>query len=160
MDRDTEETVDRAASPQGALRAPEVWTSGLVTLALCLYRLDARQFWRDEQATWWVVQLSDTAFRQMLQSVDAVMAPYYLIERALVSVWGDSPFVMRLPSALAMGAAGAFMAAVAGRLIGTSGVKSGRERTFAWFSGLAFATIPSISYYGQRASRRGRTSSR
>jgi len=89
----------------------------------------------------------------MLQTVDAVMAPYYLLERAVVLLFGDSPFAMRLPSAAFMGMSAALVSLVGTRTMRLTGLPAeGRNAKAAGFyAGLLFAAIPSISYYGQES---------
>lgn len=125
----------------------------LCTLALCLLDLGSRQAWRDEQMTWWVTTLPHDGFLLLLSTVDAVMAPYYVLQRGLVALVGDDIVVMRAPSALAMGLAGGLVSAFVIRLLRLAGNVRERDgsRGVGLTAGLCFALIPSVSYYGQEA---------
>ncbi|MEU2628900.1 glycosyltransferase family 39 protein [Kitasatospora sp. NPDC007106] len=114
----------------------------LLTLALGVRGSARPQLWRDEYATWSAATRSTGELFDMLQHVDAVSGAYYLFMHYWIAVLGDSPAVMRLPSALAMTGAAVFVALTARKMFDT--------RT-ALFAGLLFAVVPSISRYAQEA---------
>src|SRR5262249_52801692 len=79
---------------------------------------------------------------ELLHNFDAYNGLYYLLLHYWMSVFGDSVFAMRLPSALAMAAAAGCVTHI------------GRQMFCAragLFAGLAFAAMPSVSAYAQQA---------
>ena len=110
------------------------------TLALMLWRITIPSYWRDEGATLEAVRRPFGALIRMLGHTDAVHGAYYMIIWVVVRLGGSSEFSTRLPSALAMAAAAAAVAAIGRRLV------SPRAGLFA---GLIFAALPEISWYGQ-----------
>ena len=100
------------------------------------------QLWRDEFATWTAATRSIPQLWGMLHTTDAVLGVYYIGLHFWITVFGDSPTAMRLPSVIAMVITAALVAAIGRRLAGN----------FAGLtSGLVFALIPSVSRYGQEA---------
>ncbi|PBC79390.1 mannosyltransferase [Streptomyces sp. TLI_235] len=118
-----------------------IWPT-LLMLALGVRGSSRPQLWRDELATWSAATRSTGEILDMLQHVDAVSGAYYLLMHFWIGVFGDSPAVFRLPTALALAGAAAFTTLAARRLFDT--------RT-ALFAGVLFATIPSISRFAQEA---------
>jgi mannosyltransferase len=114
----------------------------LLTLGVCLWDIEARQVWRDEHSTWWAASLPPRALIHLLSQLDAVIAPYYLLMRGVLSVFGDSPLALRLPSALAMAASAGLLALLGQRLF---------DARVGLYAGLLFALLPSITRYGQEA---------
>ena len=113
-----------------------------VTLAVMLWRITLPSYWRDEGATLSAVQRPFGDLIRMLGNVDAVHGAYYMIIWLAVRLGGSGELVTRLPSALAMAAAAAGVAAIGRRLV------SPRAGLLA---GLVLATLPEISFYGQDA---------
>jgi mannosyltransferase len=113
-----------------------------VTLAMMLWRIQRPSYWRDEGATLAAVQRPFGELIRMLGNVDAVHGAYYMIIWVVVRFGGTGEFATRLPSALAMAAAAAGVAAIGHRLV------SPRAGLFA---GLIFAALPEVSWYGQDA---------
>ena len=105
-----------------------------------LWGIQGSSYWRDEAATLAAVHRSAGQLIAMLGHVDAVHGAYYLLIWAVVRVGGTGEFVTRLPSALAMAAASAGVAAIGDRLV------SPRAGLFA---GLLFAELPKVSWFGQ-----------
>ncbi|MDH6578106.1 glycosyltransferase family 39 protein [Kitasatospora sp. MAP5-34] len=114
----------------------------LLTLYLGVHVSWQPELWRDELATWSAATRSTGQLLDMLKNVDAVSGAYYLLMHFWISAFGDTPTVLRLPSALAMAGAAVFVALAARKLFGV--------RT-AVVSGLLFAVVPSISRYAQEA---------
>ncbi|MFJ1753259.1 glycosyltransferase family 39 protein [Kitasatospora sp. NPDC088134] len=112
----------------------------LLMLALGVRGAQRPQLWRDELATWSAAARSTGELLDMLRHVDAVSGSYYLLMHGWISLFGDSPAVLRLPSALAMTGAAVFVTLAARKLFDT--------RT-AVVAGLLFAVIPSMSRYAQ-----------
>ncbi len=113
-----------------------------VTLAVMLWGIEGSSYWRDEAATLAAVRRPFGDLVGMLGNVDAVHGAYYMIIWAVVRLGGSSEAVTRLPSALAMAAAAAGVAAIGRRLV------SPRAGLFA---GLLFAALPKVSWFGQDA---------
>lgn len=109
---------------------------------LCVYGLGRREAWRDEHATWWTTTLEPAQFWHLMSNIDAVLAPYYLLERAWAQVAGDSLASLRFPSSLAMTGCALLVVALGKRLA------SARVGVVA---ALLLAALPSVSRYGQEA---------
>jgi len=124
-----------------ALPGALVWLlPALLTLALGVRGSARPQLWRDELATWSAVTRSPGDLFRMLHHVDAVSGVYYLFMHGWTTLFGDSPTMLRLPSALAMTGAAACVA-LAGR-------KQFDARA-GLLAGLLFAVMPSVSRYSQ-----------
>lgn len=117
-----------------------------VMLALGLWRITGTSYGRDEAATLTAVQRPFGELMRMIGHVDAVHGAYYVIIWVLVRAAGTSELVTRLPSAVAMAAAAAMVAALGRRLV------SPRAGLAA---GLVFAVLPQISLYAQDAREYG-----
>lgn len=114
----------------------------LATLALALAGIDSPQLGTDELVTWNVGERSQAQILALVHNVDAVHATYYLLMHGWMEVFGDSHIALRLPSALAMSGAAAFVALIGGRLFG---------RRAGLCGGFLFALIPVVSRFGQEA---------
>ncbi|MEV0460792.1 glycosyltransferase family 39 protein [Catellatospora methionotrophica] len=123
--------------PAAVMAAP-----ALLTLAVGLIGGTGRQLWQDELATWWSSTIGWADLRTLLGHDDVVFAPYYLLMRAWVAVFGDSVFALRAPALLAMAATAALVAALGRRLFGAH---------VGLLAGAVFALLPSISRYAQEA---------
>ncbi|MEU9032328.1 glycosyltransferase family 39 protein [Streptomyces sp. NPDC048383] len=133
--RGTKDVVARVLRP--------VWLwPALLTLALGLHGSGRVGLWRDELATWNAIDRSPRELLHLLDNLDAVTGFYYLLIQQWTSLFGHSLPMLRLPSALAMAGAAAFVALTARKLFDT--------RT-ALVAGLLFALIPSVSRYAQEA---------
>ncbi|MFE0462846.1 glycosyltransferase family 39 protein [Kitasatospora sp. NPDC058965] len=145
------EPTTEAQSPTGGVRAGLerlgplagrlAWVvPTLLTLGIGVYHAGRPLLWMDELATWNAVNRSTGELVRMLHHVDAVTGVYYLLIHEWAALFGRSLAVLRLPSALAMAGAAAFVALTARKLFGNRA---------AWTAGLLFALIPSISRYAQ-----------
>jgi mannosyltransferase len=133
------------AGQQGGFAAGPRWMRAVppaATLATMLWGIEGSSYWRDEAATLAAVQRPFGDLVSMLGNVDAVHGAYYMLIWVVVRLGGTSELVTRLPSALAMAAAAAGVAAIGGRVV------SPRAGLFA---GLVFATLPKVSWFGQDA---------
>ncbi|GAA4852366.1 glycosyltransferase family 39 protein [Kitasatospora terrestris] len=114
----------------------------LATLVVGLYHVTVPVMWHDELATLSVVRRPAGDIVDMIRHVDAVHGTYYLFLHFWISVFGESPLAMRLPSVLAMaGAAGC--TALAGRRM--------FDARAGLVAGLVFAMLPTVARYGQEA---------
>lgn len=134
-------------SPRRPLRRRLLGVTGwmlpaLLTAALAMWHLDRPALWADELATWGAARLSRADLIAMLDTVDAVIGPYYAVMHVWVSVAGDSTAALRAPSVVAVTAATVVVTALGrragGPLVGV-------------LSGLLFAALPAVSRYGQEA---------
>jgi mannosyltransferase len=114
----------------------------VVTLAVMLYQIQRPSFWRDEGATLVAVHRSLPQMFRMLGYQDAVHGAYYLLMWGWVRVFGSGEVALRLPSAVAMAVAAAFITLIGRRLVSPGAGLAG---------GLVFAALPSVSRYGQEA---------
>ena len=113
--------------------------SALLTLLMSLSGIGVRSMGNDEYATWYASTPDAGGPAGPLTTVDA---PYHLFMQGWTAVAGDSETMLRLPSAVLMGAAAGLIALVGRRLFDT-----GAGLT----AGLMFAGLPSVSRYGQEA---------
>jgi mannosyltransferase len=113
-----------------------------VTLGMTLWGITARPYWGDEADTVSAVDRSVPQLIRLLGHIDAVHGLYYLLLWPVAWLAGTGELAMRLPSALAMAAAAAGVAAIARRTAG---------RRAALYAGLVFAVLPAVSMQGQDA---------
>jgi len=132
-------------APERSFDAGPLWarlTPPVAALALSLWGIATPSFWRDEAATIAAVRRPFGDLITMLGHVDAVHAAYYMMMWPLVRLFGSGEFVVRLPSAIAIGVAAAAVAAIGRRLISPwAGLAAG----------LVFAVLPGVTRYGQEA---------
>jgi mannosyltransferase len=112
------------------------------TLAVMLWGIRARPYWGDEADTVSALQRSLPQLLQMTLHVDAVHGLYYLLLWPVARLAGTGELATRLPSAAAMAAAAAGVAALGGRL---------RSRRTGLWAGLVFAALPMIAVQGHDA---------
>ncbi|MEU4482260.1 glycosyltransferase family 39 protein [Micromonospora sp. NPDC023966] len=92
-----------------------------------------------ELATW---RAATSPWSDGLPGGDVALAPYHLLMRAWVAVFGASDLALRVPSLLAVTAAAALVGALAARMFAPgTGV----------LAGLIFALLPSVTRYAQEA---------
>ncbi len=123
------------------LRTDWLWVA-LLTVCVGGYRAGTPQLWRDEMASWSAATRGTGELLAMLQNVDAVSGAYYLLLHGWISVFGDSPLSMRMPSVLAMAGAAACVVLIGRELF---------DRRTALMAGLLFASFAPISRYAQEA---------
>jgi mannosyltransferase len=147
----------QAQSPQQAgvpQRARRAWGRGLlptlrlivapfaVALTVMLIGIGERQLWRDENATWWAASLSLGDLRKLVESVDVVLLPYYVLMHGWIAMFGDSESALRIPSALFMAVAAALITLIGRRLF---------DAPSGLVAGLLVPVVPVVSRYGQEA---------
>ena len=113
-----------------------------LTLAVTAWGIGTRSYWGDEADTISAVSRSLPALGRLLRHVDAVHGLYYLLLWPVVRVAGTGEVVTRLPSAVAMAATAAGVAAIARRLASSRA---------ALCAGLVFALLPTVSLQGHDA---------
>jgi mannosyltransferase len=107
---------------------------------MCGRDLTARALWFDEHASWWAASMPFSVQRKLFAHLDLAIAPYYLLLKAWISLFGDSPALLRLPSVIAMSIAAALLGRLGTNLFG---------RPCGLVAGLLFAATPSVTRYGQ-----------
>jgi len=135
----------QGAASRAAYDAGPAWMRVVppaVMLAMALWRITGASYWRDEAATMTAVQRPFAELLRMMGNIDAVHGVYYMLIWVMVRLGGTGELVTRLPSALAMTAAAAAVAALGRRLV------SPRAGLAA---GLLFAVLPQVSLYAQDA---------
>jgi len=95
--------------------------------------------WFDESATVAATSRSLPELLRMLGTIDSVHGVYYLLMQAWFAIVGYTPFTLRLPSALAIGAAAALLVVLARRLL---------DRRTALVAGLVFCLLPRTTWMG------------
>lgn len=112
--------VDVEPAPGGSTRR---WSApllvGLVATAFVSLGIARPSLWYDEAVTISAATRSPEELRLMLGSIDMVHGVYYLFMHAWTSVFGTSAMAVRLPSAIAVGAAAAGVYLLARRWGGT-----------------------------------------
>jgi len=115
---------------------------GLLGLTISLIGIGIPSLWYDEAATVTAVMRDWPELWRMLGNVDAVHGAYYVVMHVLVDLFGYSPLLLRVPSAIAVGAAAA-LTVVLGRQLGL-----GRA---AVVGGLVFCLLPRATWMGTEA---------
>ncbi|WP_271189420.1 glycosyltransferase family 39 protein [Dactylosporangium matsuzakiense] len=98
--------------------------------------------WSDELATWGMATTPWAGMFKILQYVDLIIGPYYVVAHAWSDLDGASDAAIRVPSLLAMIGAAA--------LVGALGTRLGGRRV-GLLAGLLFAVLPGSSRYAQEA---------
>lgn len=133
----------RAGQP---LRSVRPWTIaavfGVIATVLCAAASWVPSLWGDEAATLMSAKRPVGSLLGMLSHVDAVHGVYYLFMHGWIRLAGASPFALRLPSALAVGAAVAAVTLLAGR---RGGVRA------AVVAGIVATVLPRLTYAGEEA---------
>ncbi|MEU4889433.1 MULTISPECIES: glycosyltransferase family 39 protein [Streptomyces] len=96
--------------------------------------------WRDESVTYQVAHRELPHLWRLLGELDAVHGLYYLLMKAVFTVWDGGLVALRLPSVLATALAAAGVAAIALRLAGARA---------AVLSGTVFTVVPMVQHYAQ-----------
>ncbi|ARC57872.1 hypothetical protein AS850_12380 [Frondihabitans sp. 762G35] len=96
--------------------------------------------WGDEAASVMSAQRSIPSLLTMLTHVDAVHGSYYLGLHAWIDLYGASPFVVRIPPAIAVGVAVAGVVMLVGELATTR---------LAVIAGLVTSILPRVTYMGE-----------
>lgn len=104
--------------------------------------------WGDEAASVLSATRPLGSLFAMFLHVDAVHGAYYLGLHEWVRLFGSSPFSVRLPSALAIGACAAAVTWLCGRLTGGG---RGSSVGFAVLAGVVTAILPRLTYAGEEA---------
>lgn len=98
--------------------------------------------WGDEAASLMSAERPLPSLFRMLGAVDAVHGSYYLGLHAWISLFGTSPFSLRLPSAVAIGATVVAVMLIVERL---------GSRRLAVAAGIVCCIIPRVTYMGEEA---------
>lgn len=139
-------TAGRRSDRREPLRAVRPWTIavafGLVATIVCAAGSWIPSLWGDEAATVMSARRPVATLLPMLFHVDAVHGLYYLGMHGWIRLAGDSPFALRLPSAVAIGFAVAAVTLLAGR---RGGPKA------AVVAGIVATVLPRMTYAGEEA---------
>lgn len=132
-----------ATEPLSAVRP---WTIafafGFVATVVCAAGSWIPSLWGDEATTLLSARRPVSTLLPMLFHVDAVHGLYYLGMHGWIRLAGESPFALRLPSAVAVGFAVAAVTLLAGR--------RGGPRA-AIVAGLVACVLPRLTYAGEEA---------
>jgi mannosyltransferase len=113
----------------------------VIGAALCLISLTGRSLGFDEGATVAIVTQHGHALWRGIARDGGNMSGYYLLMHVLVGVFGDGPWVLRLPSAVFAGVTPGLVAAIALALW--------NDRRAAWIAGVLAALSVPLVYWGQ-----------
>jgi mannosyltransferase len=130
------------STSQGRLPRPFVWLIGAVATVLCFVGSWIPSLWGDEAASVLSAKRSIPSLYQMIHHVDSVHATYYFGLHWWVKVFGDSPFSVRFPSAIAVGLAAVALILLSERLAGPR---------VALIAGIVFCLLPRATYMGEEA---------
>jgi mannosyltransferase len=114
----------------------------LLAAALCLFELSTRSLGFDEGASVAIASQHGAALWHGIAHDGGNMAGYYVLLHVLIGIFGNTPVVLRLPSALAIGASTALVSALALRLF---------DRRAALAAGLLCAVSLPLVFWGQSA---------
>ena len=136
-------TLDRPAAIAAATRRPHRALApaliGLLGFLIPAVGIGIPSVWYDEAATITATTRSWPQLWAMLGNVDAVHGLYYFVMHVVFDVFGYSPVMLRIPSAIAIGAAAALVVILARHL--------GREH-YAVLAGLVFVILPRVTWAG------------
>lgn len=120
-----------------------VGTSTALSIGLGIYDLTARSLWLDEGFTWISSVQRPSVVWRLASGRGGHEAPYYLLIHFLTAWFGDSTFVMRIPSVLAGAATVPLVYLVACRLAG--------GRRAGVFAALTFTVSEPLVFWQQNA---------
>jgi mannosyltransferase len=136
---------EAAISSVSGIRLRDVAVVGVpaaVALVLCLIELTTRSLWLDEAATVAIAGQHGSAFWHAAAHDGGNMLGYYALLHVLIGWFGGGAFVIRLPSAIASGAAASAVALLGLRLF---------DRRVALAAGLLTAVSLPLVFWGQDA---------
>jgi mannosyltransferase len=138
--------TDHTAPPAGLARRRPVVLSAVVVgvLAAVLSAIGSwiPSLWGDEGTTMLSATRPLSTLLPMLAHVDAVHGLYYVGMHVWTSAFGSSPFALRLPSALAVGACCAVVVFLTWRFL---------PLPYAVIAGIIAATLPRLTFAGEEA---------
>ena len=114
----------------------------LLALVVTLPGIGKYELGNDEYATWYASTLSFPDLFRLLDHVDALLGPFYLVMHPWLALAGENAGHMRAPSAAAMACAAGLLALIGRRLF---------DPWTGLAAGLMLVAVPSISAYGQEA---------
>jgi mannosyltransferase len=122
-------------------------TSAAIVVALIAVSIQAigswvPSLWGDEAASLLSAERSLPSLLTEIRHVDAVHATYYLFLHGWIQLFGTSPFAIRFPSALAVGACSAAVVLIGTRM---------RSLPVGIAAGVICAVVPRMTYVGEEA---------
>jgi mannosyltransferase len=136
------------AAPRPTARESRRWDVVVVAapaalaVVLCLYELTTRSLWLDEAASVAIAGQHGSALWSAISHDGGNMLGYYALLHVLIGWFGHGAFVIRLPSALAAGAAAGAVSLLGLRLF---------DRRVALAAGLLTAVSLPLVFWGQDA---------
>ncbi len=130
------------ARPEWLREAALVCGPAVLALGLCLVGITDRSLGFDESASVAIVSQHGAALRHAIAHDGGNMSGYYVLLHALVSVFGSSVWVLRLPSAIGIALAVLATGALARRLF---------DSRTALFASLLTAVSMPLVFWGQSA---------
>ncbi|GAA2073625.1 hypothetical protein GCM10009840_03650 [Pseudolysinimonas kribbensis] len=115
---------------------------GIIAVAVAAIGSWIPSLWGDEAASLLSAERSIPSLLLEISHVDAVHGTYYLFLHFWIQLFGTTPFAIRFPSALAIGAAAAAVVLIGARL---------RSVPVGVTAGLICAVLPRITYIGEEA---------
>ncbi|MET9340522.1 glycosyltransferase family 39 protein [Nonomuraea sp. NPDC003804] len=134
-------TIAAPESPTHALPRTPPWlavVAGVVACAVALTGSGGATLNGDELATLSAARRGISGMWELAQHIDGHFLPYYVFMH-FWTAFGEAELWLRLPSAVAIGVAAAFLVCLGRRLHGT---------TAGLTAAALFAVLPSVSYYG------------
>jgi mannosyltransferase len=134
------------AAPRNHARETRLWGAAVVAgpavlaIALCLYELTTRSLWLDEAATVAIASQHGAAFWSAAAHDGGNMLAYYGLLHVLIGWFGHGAFLLRVPSALAAGAAAGAVSWLGLRLF---------DRRVALAAGVLTAVSLPLIFWGQ-----------
>jgi uncharacterized membrane protein len=138
----TARAVSEATRSETRREALLLLAPALLAFAFCLIQIAGRSLGFDESATYAIVSQHGAALRHAIAHDGGNMSGYYVLLHALVSAFGGSLWVLRLPSAVGIALAVLFAGGLARRLF---------HARAALYAGLLMAVSMPLVFWGQSA---------
>ena len=117
---------------------------GLLGLVISLIGITVPSVWYDEAASIISATRSWPQLWDEVGSVDAVHALYYALLHVIFDVFGYSPLTLRVPSAIAVGAAAALLVVLVRRF----SLPGDGQNRLAVLAGVVFCLLPRTTWMG------------
>lgn len=137
----------RTSSP-----GPPTWPASvgaMITLGVALIGIGRPSVWSDEAATISAANRGLGSFVELILTVDAVHALYYLLMMPWIDMFGTSPLSIRTPSAIALTIGAFYTVKIAMHYVRIA--QQDRVVIAGLASGVLYAVLPGIAWMGQEA---------